>query len=209
MDYLSEEIPTAINQSLEGIERITEIVLAMKQFAHPDSGKMAATDINDAITNTITVARSEWKYVADVTTDLDSTMPMVPCLPGEFNQVILNLITNAAHAISDSLGDGGEAKGKITVTTRRDDDYAEIRLSDTGTGIPQEAQPRIFDPFFTTKQVGRGTGQGLAISYSVIVDKHNGTITFDTEVGKGTTFIIRLPLDPVHVGHQEELSSVG
>jgi signal transduction histidine kinase len=128
-------------------------------------------------------------------TDFDPDLPPVLCLPGEFNQVILNILVNAAHAIADSTGDGRNGKGRITVTTRLVEDAVEVRIRDTGTGIPVAAQPRVFDPFFTTKPVGKGSGQGLAIAHSVIVDKHGGAITFETQIGKGTTFILRLPLN--------------
>jgi signal transduction histidine kinase len=132
-------------------------------------------------------------------TDLDDELPPVPCLPRELNQVILNLIINAAHAIADVVGDASNGKGTITISTRRDGDWVEIGVTDTGAGIPEEIRANIFDPFFTTKQVGRGTGQGLAIAHSVIVDKHGGAINFETETGKGATFIIRLPIDPARV----------
>jgi signal transduction histidine kinase len=151
-------------------------------------------DLNRAIDSTITVSRNEWKYVAEMETYLDAALPPVYCLPGEFNQVILNIIVNAAHAIAAVVGDAAGGKGKITVRTHRDDDWAEIRISDTGSGIPEAIRERIFDPFFTTKEVGRGTGQGLAIARSVVVDKHAGTLSFETELGKGTTFVIRLPV---------------
>jgi len=157
---------------------------------------MQAVDINRAIENTLTVSRSEWKYVADAVTDLDPNIPPVVCLPGECNQVFLNLIINAAHAVADKLRDGSTSeKGTITVATRRDGDWVEIRVRDTGTGIPEEIRAKVLDPFFTTKEVGRGTGQGLAIAHSVVVDKHGGTLTFDTEVGRGTTFMVRLPIE--------------
>ncbi|MGZ8941009.1 MAG: sensor histidine kinase, partial [Limisphaerales bacterium] len=162
-------------------------------FSHPNSAEKSALDINNAIESTLMVARNEWKYVAEVETKFDATLSAVPCLPGEFNQVILNLIVNAAHAIADVVV-GTDKKGTIRVTTSRVAGWAEIRISDTGTGIPKEAQARIFEPFFTTKEVGKGTGQGLAIARSVIVDKHSGTIVFETEKGRGTAFIIRLPL---------------
>jgi signal transduction histidine kinase len=167
----------------------------MKEFSHPDTKEKIPLDLNHAINSTITVARNEWKYVADLETDFDPSLPLVSCLPGEFNQVILNLIVNAAHAIADVVKNGGPEKGKITVQTRNCPEWIEIRIQDTGTGIPKKAQSRIFDPFFTTKEIGKGTGQGLAIARSVIVDKHGGSIHFETEEGKGTSFIIRLPLD--------------
>ncbi|RME98914.1 MAG: PAS domain S-box protein [Chloroflexi bacterium] len=197
LEFLIEEIPAAISQSIEGIERVTGIVRAMKEFSHPGVEQKTAIDINKAIESTITVARNEWKYVAELVTDFDPDMPPVPCLPGEFNQAILNMIINATHAIDALDGTGDGPKGTITVQTRKDGNWAEIRVSDTGTGIPEAVRPRIFDPFFTTKGVGQGTGQGLAISHSVIADKHGGTITFETEMGVGTTFIIRLPIELV------------
>jgi signal transduction histidine kinase len=196
LSYLMTEIPQAIQQSQQGIERVTKIVRAMKEFSHPSVEEKSETDLNRAVETTITVARNEWKYVAELVTDFDPTLPPVRCLPGEFNQVILNLIVNAAHAIADVVGNDGNNKGTIIVRTRHDENWAEIRISDTGTGIPEAIRLKIFDPFFTTKVVGKGTGQGLAIAHSVIVDKHGGTISCETEVGKGTTFIIRLPLLP-------------
>lgn len=197
LEYLLEEIPKAIAQSLEGVDRVAKIVRAMKEFSHPGPAEMTTVDLNHALESTITVARNEWKYVADMVTDFDPNLPPVPCLPGEMNQVFLNIIVNAAHAIADVVGGGVEGKGTITVSTRALSDWVEIRISDTGTGIPEAIRSKIFDPFFTTKQVGKGTGQGLAYAHSV-VEKHKGIITFETEEGKGTTFIIRLPL------HQEE-----
>jgi signal transduction histidine kinase len=139
------------------------------------------------------VAQNEWKYVAEMETNFEPTLPHVPCLPGEFNQVILNLIVNAAHAIGDRSKERNGEKGKITVRTASCSAGVEIRIGDTGGGIPVQARAKIFDPFFTTKEIGKGTGQGLAIARSVIVDKHHGSIDFETELGEGTTFIIRLP----------------
>ena len=194
MEYLAAEIPRALDQSLEGVERVTGIVRAMKDFSHPGSTEKTPTQLNKAIESTVTVCRSEWKYVADLVTEFDPELPAVPVLPGEFNQIILNLVVNAAHAIADVVGDGGKGKGVITLTTRRDGDWAEVRIKDSGTGIPEAAREKMFTPFFTTKGVGKGTGQGLAIARSVVVDKHGGTIHFETETGKGTTFVIRLPL---------------
>ncbi len=193
--YLLEEIPKAIEQTLEGVTRVAKLVSAMKEFSHPGSKEKTAVDLNHAIESTITVARNEWKYKADLETEFDASLPLVSCLPSEFNQVILNMIVNAVHAIADVVAKGGPEKGKITVRTRKCEQWAEIQIQDTGTGIPEKARARIFDPFYTTKEIGKGTGQGLAIARSVIVDKHGGTIHFETEEGKGTTFIIRLPLD--------------
>jgi PAS domain S-box-containing protein len=194
--YLFEQIPAAIQETLEGIDRVSKIVRAMKEFSHPGSKEKALADLNKAIETTVTVAHSEWKYVADVELELEPNLPSVPCFIGEFNQCILNLIVNASHAIADVIRDKVGAKGKITIKTRRDNDHVEVRVSDTGTGIPESARSRIFEPFFTTKDVGKGTGQGLSIVYGSIVKKHGGTAAFETESGKGTTFILRLPLSP-------------
>jgi signal transduction histidine kinase len=196
--YLNEEIPKAFQQTLDGIGRISTIVRAMKEFAHPGDSEKTLADINHAIESTLTVARTEWKYVANVVTNLDPNLPHVPCLVNEFNQVILNMVVNAAHAITESLGKKalkptGE-KGTITLTTRPTDTHVEIRISDTGSGIPESIRSKIFEPFFTTKPVGQGTGQGLAIARNVIVNKHKGTIEVESTVGQGTTFILRLPL---------------
>jgi PAS domain S-box-containing protein len=194
MTYLQDEIPKAIAQSLEGVARIAKIVGAMKEFSHPGVER-TPLDLNRAITSTITVASNEWKYVADVKTEFDSSLPLVPVMPGAFNQVILNMIVNAAHAISAAAPpEATSAKGTITVTTRQVCDSVEIRIADTGCGIPANIIPRIFDPFFTTKPVGKGTGQGLAIAHDVVVTKHGGTIAVESEPGVGTTFTLRLPL---------------
>lgn len=198
--YLQEEVPLALRQSLEGITRVSEIVRAMRQFTHPGTGERKVIDINQALLNTLTVARNEWRYAAEIETHLRPDLPPAPCFPGEINQVFLNLIINAAHAIQDpnaAKGEAGtspESKGIISISTDFDDEYVEIRVGDTGSGIPENIRDRIFEPFFTTKDVGKGTGQGLAICYAVVVEKHEGTLTFETEVGKGTVFIIRLPL---------------
>lgn len=194
LDFLAAEVPLALGQCFDGLGRVASIVSAMKEFAHPSNGERHPLDLRHAIETTLTVARNEWKYVADVVTDFDQTLPPVPCLRDGLNQVILNLIINAAHAISDVTDGGAKGKGRITVTTRRAGEWAEIRVSDNGAGIPAKIRGRIFDPFFTTKEVGKGTGQGLAIAHSVIVDKHQGQITFESEEGKGTTFSIWLPL---------------
>ncbi|GAB6164505.1 hypothetical protein JCM19992_05050 [Thermostilla marina] len=195
LDYLLEEIPSAISQSLEGVARVGKIVRSMKEFSHPGGDEKQAVDLNRALENTITVSRNEWKYVAELKTDLAEDLPPVQCLAGEINQVFLNLIVNAAHAIGDKLGESPKEKGTITVTSRRVEGAVEIRIADTGTGIPPENLEKIFDPFFTTKPVGKGTGQGLAIARNIIVNKHGGSIDVESTPGEGTTFIVRLPLD--------------
>jgi len=194
VEYLTEETPKAINQSLEGLESVAKIVRSMKDFSHPGTEEKEAIDINKAIESTITVSRNEWKYVANVETDFDSNLPLVSCFPGDFNQVILNIITNAAHAIADVVAEKKTDKGLISIRTRLDGEWVEISMSDSGAGIPEEIRANIFDPFFTTKEIGKGTGQGLAITHFAVVEKHGGTITLHTEVGKGATFIIRLPI---------------
>lgn len=193
LPFLRREIPNAIEQSLEGVGRICTIVRAMKDFSHPGSEEKEPADLNAAIRATTTVCRNSWKYVADLELDLDETLPPVPCLLSEFNQVILNLVVNAADAIAAHRGEQG-GKGVIRIQTRRHGPWAQIRVSDDGGGIPDHVAPRIFTPFFTTKGVGKGTGQGLAISRNVIVKRHSGEITFETAPGAGTTFIVRIPL---------------
>jgi signal transduction histidine kinase len=192
LDFLHEEIPAATEQSIFGIEQISRIVLAMKEFSHPGAKEKASIDLNRAIENVITISRNEWKHHARVETTLDPTLPVVPCLPGELNQVLLNLIVNAAHAITDA---GRTAKdGLIHVTTAVEAGKVVVWVEDNGTGIPEEIRGQIFNPFFTTKQVGKGSGQGLAIARDIIIAKHGGTIRFDTEAGKGTRFTLDLPL---------------
>ncbi len=192
--YVKAEAPKAIQQSLEGIERVATIVRAMKEFSHPGNGHKQLVDLNRAIESTLTVSRNEWKYVADLVTDFDPGLPPVFCLPGDFNQVILNLVVNAAQAIATVVENDPQRRGTITVRTRQAGDWAEIRVEDTGTGIPADIRHKVFDHFFTTKAVGKGTGQGLAIAHAVVVRKHGGTIRFESEEGKGTTFIVRVPI---------------
>ena len=194
--YLCEQVPLALNETLEGVERVSKIVRAMKEFSHPGGKEKTPADLNKAIESTVTVARNEWKYVADLTLDLEPNLPFVPCFLGEFNQAVLNLVVNAAHAIGDAVKAKPGGKGTITVQSRRAGEQVEVRVTDTGTGIPEAVRSKIFEPFFTTKGVGKGTGQGLAMIYGSIVNRHGGTVTFESEVGQGTTFIIRLPLKP-------------
>jgi signal transduction histidine kinase len=191
LDYLEKEIPNAIGQSLEGVRRVSSIVSAMKDFSHPGASAKTPTDLNRAIESTALVCRSEWKYVGEMQLDLAPDLPLVPCLPDEFNQVVLNLIINAAHAIAEA---GRNGKGLIRIQTRPAGEFAQISISDNGAGIPEAIQSRVFDPFFTTKPVGKGTGQGLAIAHSVIVEQHGGSIALESAVGGGTTFHLRLPV---------------
>ena len=195
-DYIKRNVPAALEQSLEGLQRVASIVTAMKGFSHPSTGAMEPADLGEVVKLATTVARNEWKYVADLDIRIDPNLPEVPCLRDEIGQVVLNLVVNAAHAVSDVVkAGGGEEKGRISIVVQRVDDSAEIRVQDTGGGIPEAIRGRVFDPFFTTKPVGRGTGQGLAISYVTVVEKHRGQIRFETELGQGTTFIVRLPLE--------------
>jgi signal transduction histidine kinase len=194
VEFLAQGIPKAIQQSLEGLNNVARIVRAMNVFSHPNNTEKTLTDLNKAIDATLTVARNEWKHVAEIVKDFDETLPRVPCLSGSFNQVILNLVINAAHAIAEKIGANPAVKGTITISTGLSGGVAEIRVRDTGTGIPEAIRDKIFDPFFTTKPLGKGTGQGLAIAHGVVVDQHGGSLSFETEVGRGTVFIIRLPI---------------
>ncbi len=196
-DFIADEAPRAIAQSLDGVDRVREIVLAMKAFAHP-SDNVEPADLNAAIRNSLTMTRNEWKFVAVAVTELDESLPGVPCALGSINQVLVNMIVNAAHAIGD-VAKNAEASdtpklGQITIRTRAVAGHAEIDVEDTGSGMSEAIQARIFDPFFTTKPVGRGTGQGLAIAHRIIVARHNGNIRVRSAVGAGTCFTIRLPL---------------
>jgi PAS domain S-box-containing protein len=192
VDYMREELPPALTRVAEGLTRIAEIVRSMKVFSHADQREMSDVDLNCSINSTLVVARSEYRDVADVETDLGE-IPRVTCHGGQINQVVLNLVVNAAHAIADS-NKGKGVRGKIVVRTREENGLAVISISDTGGGIPEAIRARIFDPFFTTKEVGRGTGQGLSVSRNVVVKGHGGELDFTTEIGKGTTFFVRLPI---------------
>lgn len=194
LDYLLGEIPRCLQQTLDGLSRVTRIVCSLKEFAHPNSPELAPADLNRVIETSLVVSRHEWKYVADVVSELDASLPLVPCVVDELNQVMLNLVINAAHAIGEAAKVRTAARGKITVRTRCEAPWAVIEVEDTGTGIPPEIRGRIFEPFFTTKAVGKGTGQGLAIVHTVVVKHHHGTIDVTTEPGKGTIFVVKIPL---------------
>ena len=194
LEYLREEIPSAISQSLLGINQVKKIISAMKDFSYLDSDQKQMADINKSIESTIMISRNEWKEIANIETELDSSLPQIPCFIGEINQVFMNIIVNAAHAISDITGDENQNKGTIKICSHSRAKSISITISDTGTGIPEKIRNRIFDPFFTTKEIGRGTGQGLSIAYDIIVNKHNGKIKVDSRVGIGTTLQITLPI---------------
>jgi len=190
--YLEQNVPAAFTDALDGLERISTIVQAMKEFGHADRQEKSPADLNQALQVTLTIARTEYAPVADIETDF-RPLPLVMCHLGDMNQVFLNLLVNAAHAIAEVAGPSGR-KGVIRLRTAHEGDCVRIDIQDTGCGIAPEIQERLFEPFFTTKEVGRGSGQGLAIAYSLVVNKHGGALSFESEVGHGTTFTIRLPV---------------
>ena len=184
IDFVLNDISDLVKESREGTDRIKKIVLDLKNFAHPGEGKPKYADINKNMESTLNVVWNELKYKAKVVKEYGD-LPQVKCYPQQLNQVFMNLLVNAAQAI--------EKEGEIRIVTRPVNGYAEIKISDTGMGIPEEKLSMIFDPFFTTKEVGKGTGLGLNVAYNII-KKHNGTIDVESTVGKGTTFTIRIPV---------------
>jgi signal transduction histidine kinase len=198
VDYLWGQTPNAIREAAEGVLRVAEIVRAMHEFAHPGAGEMAPTDVNRLIENTVMVSRNRWKDAAELKVALDPALPPVACVAGELSQVFLNLIVNAADAVIDAVKGNRGQKGTIRITSKREGEFVEVRVSDSGIGIPPAIQPKIFDPFFTTKDIGRGSGQGLAIAHAIVVQKHHGHIDFESAVGAGTTFTVRLPIKPAN-----------
>jgi PAS domain S-box-containing protein len=191
MSFVRTEVPRAFERTFDGVDRVSTIVKAMKEFAHPDSEEQNAADINHAIETTLLVASNEYKYVAKIHTEL-ATLPAVICNIGQLNQVFLNLIVNAAHAVQDAGKDA--ESGEIQISTAHTGDSVVIRVRDNGCGIPETNLAKLYDPFFTTKEVGRGTGQGLSIAHNIVVDKHGGDITVQSLVGVGTEFRISVPL---------------
>ncbi|MEC8052731.1 MAG: response regulator [Myxococcota bacterium] len=194
IEFLQKQLPLSFNRAGEGLARIAKIVRAMKEFSRRDEVlEMKNASLEEGLQSTLVVAQNEYRYVADIEESYDD-LPPVRCNLGDLNQVFLNLIVNASHAIADKIGFRPESRGTITVKTYRDGDVAVVEIGDTGDGIPPHLHERIFEPFFTTKEVGRGSGQGLAISHTIVVDKHKGQLSFETEQGVGTTFFIRLPI---------------
>ena len=193
LPYLREHLPAAVSRASEGAERVATIVRSMKMFAHPVQSARSLVDLRQSIDSALAIAAGEYKHVADVERSFDD-VPPVMCFAGEIHQAILNIIVNAAHAVGDAV-EGTDRRGTIRIGLHRDADAAVITIADSGTGIPEHARAQIFDQFFTTKPVGKGTGQGLALAHATIVDKHRGTIRFDTELGAGTTFTLRIPFE--------------
>jgi two-component system NtrC family sensor kinase len=192
LPFVLDNVVPAIESILEGTHRVTELVQSMKEFVHPERAERGFADINHALRTTSTICANELKYVADVEMNLGE-LPLIDCYVNELNQVFLNLLVNAAHAIADVVT-GSMERGKITITTRHVSDDVIVSIADTGAGIPEAVQPKIFEPFFTTKEIGKGTGQGLPIARLIVVDKHRGSLTFETKIGSGTTFHIRIPV---------------
>ncbi|MBU4486851.1 MAG: PAS domain S-box protein, partial [Candidatus Delongbacteria bacterium] len=193
LEYLTDEIPKAIEENINGLKIVRKIVLAMKDFSHPGLQTMQKADINDAISSTVIITKNVWKFHAEVVTEFEETLPEVTCHIGDINQVFLNMITNSCDAIVEK--NGCDAKGVIRIKTRSDENFVYVTIQDTGSGIPQKIIDKIFHPFFTTKDVGKGTGQGLALSYDIITNKHNGEIIVESEIGVGTKFVIKLPIE--------------
>lgn len=201
--FLKSELPQAFAQSLEGLERITTIVRAMKDFAHPGVAAKEPADIGKLIGSTVEVCRNQWKYIARLEMAVQPDLPLVPCLSAELKQVLLNLVVNAADAIAERYGSNCDKIGLINVTARRVDDLLEIRVSDDGAGIAPQHRRRMFEQFFTTKPPGKGTGQGLPLCRDVVVSKHGGRITFESTEGVGTTFIVTIPLSDPDLPHAD------
>lgn len=195
VESFSGHVLEAIKDSQDGVHHVSRIVRAMKEFAHPGQEEKTPVDLNRALESTIAVSTNEWKYVADIERNFEASLPLVPAMAGELNQVFLNILVNAAHAVGDTNDGGASGKGMITISTCSKGERVEVSIADTGTGIPDDIKERIFDPFFTTKEIGKGTGQGLAIAHSVIVQNHGGTLHCESSAGRGTTFSIQLPVN--------------
>nr|HQU74916.1 ATP-binding protein [Calditrichia bacterium] len=194
-NFVREEINTALEESLTGLERVTKIVSAMRAFSHVGGTAKSRQNLNKVLDNAVTVTRNEWKYAADLERDFEEELPHIDCYIDELNQVFLNIIVNAAQAIADKKDRGESARGKITLLTRSlPENWVEVEIRDTGGGIPVEIRDKVFDPFFTTKPVGKGTGQGLAISHKIVVEEHGGKLFFEVNEGEGTAFFIQLPV---------------
>ena len=202
LEYLLVEAEKAVTQALEGISRISNIVSAMKEFAQPGSTHRQPEDLNRIIRNVVEISRPEWQNLAEMQLDLDDKLPLVPLIANRFKQVLLDMILNCVHALSQKYVDNQSQKGRITIATRTTDKQVELRLADTGAGIPDSVIDKIFDPFFTTKTVGQGRGQGLSVAHGVIVENHGGRIVVSSQEGQGTEFTLTLPLAMVNPDQQ-------
>ena len=192
VDYLIARMPGAVDRVIDGLARVSSIVRAMKDFSHLDQREKVPCDLNETVEKSLVITRSEYKHVAEVRQEL-GVLPRVRCHVGDIHQVLVNLLINACHAVEAKAPERGQ-RGVIRVRTYLEDGAAVVSIADNGGGIPDDIVPRVFEPFFTTKEPGRGTGQGLAISRSIVVDRHGGTLYFETVPGQGTTFFVRLPL---------------
>jgi signal transduction histidine kinase len=200
VEYVIARMPRAVDRVIDGLGRVSSIVRAMKDFSHLDQREKQPADLNDAIEKTLIITKGEYKHVADVVKDLGA-LPRVRCHVGDIQQVLVNLVINASHAIEARAAEQGR-RGVIRVRSfvepqapgQTPSSYAVVTVEDNGGGIPQEVAARVFEPFFTTKEPGRGTGQGLPISREIVVERHGGRLEFDSVPGSGTTFYLRLPL---------------
>ncbi|MFN8021725.1 MAG: ATP-binding protein [Acidimicrobiales bacterium] len=197
--YLLAEVPDALSQTMVGIDRVADIVRAMKGVAHPNSDRAAGVELNRLIDDTLTVTRNAWKSVATIDLQLDPSLPPIHAAPGPVGQVILSTIMNAVDAIVDRHGATAAEEGLISIVTRGRGDCVELEVTDNGCGMSDAVMARAFDPFFTTKGVGRGTGQGLTVTHAVVVEQHGGSVTLDSTPGVGTTVRIELPVASAQV----------
>ena len=188
-------MPDALQQTEEGLKRITDIVKAIKIYSHPGQNNAKLTDLNEVIRNAVTVTTNQWRYVAELKTEIDDTLPPLVVNSGELGQVLVNLIINAADAIKERRDHGDPSDGLITLTACQDEKSVYMVIADNGAGMPEEVRKRIFDPFYTTKEIGKGTGQGLSISRAIICKNHAGNLAVDSKPGEGTRFVIQLPRD--------------
>lgn len=194
IEFISKEIPKAIEQSIDGIKRVSAMISAMRDFSHIDERRFAPANLNKAVRTTIVILRNEIKYVADVEIELDENLPSIMCCIDDMQQVFLNLVINAAHSIEEKLEEDGQ-RGLIKISSKQEDQYAVFTINDTGKGISPEIREKIFEPFFTTKARGKGTGQGLSIVHSALIEKHKGKLELESTEGVGTTFTIYIPIE--------------
>ena len=200
LEFVHERLPEAVEDAMIGTDRVSEIVQALREAAHPGTGQKVDSNISTILHNAAIVSRNSWKYHAELLEDYDESCPMVAVFVGELSQAFINLIVNAADAVQEEIeraAPESQAKGEIRLTSQLVDSFVEVRISDTGGGVSPEIRSKIFDYFFTTKAPGKGTGQGLAIAYDVIVNKHGGELSFDSVPQRGSTFIVRLPIHPL------------